>query len=133
MVLLAGDRWLVAEPGETWVFEGGLWARRFPAHTPQAFIHHRMAYDERLGRVVLIGYRGRGPYGSEWLEVWEWDGADWREVARNGVWPYSRDGFGFAYDSRRGRHVISGGALSLLDAPYFVLTAETWEFDAVGS
>src|ERR1035441_6585189 len=60
----------------------GSWTQRSPlAPSPSAREHHAMAYDSVRGRTVLFG----GYDGSSYLgDTWEWNGANWTQVATTG-------------------------------------------------
>ena len=81
------------------------WTQRPPlTPSPSAREHHTMAYDSVRGRTVLFG----GSDGSSYLgDTWEWNGANWAQVATTG--PSARDESAMAYDSAHGVVVLFGG------------------------
>jgi hypothetical protein len=88
--------------GDTWEWDGARWSR--PSETgPSPRTGAAMAYDARLGRIVLFGGgTGVAPSG----ETWEWDGGSWK--LRAAVAP-GRYNAAMAYDAARGRLVRFGG------------------------
>jgi hypothetical protein len=62
---------------ETWEHDGVSWAR--VAHGPTNF-GGRMTYDEARQRVVRVTYGRRQPGANFEVMVYEWDGAEWREI-----------------------------------------------------
>jgi hypothetical protein len=83
-------------------------------------------YDQRLGRVVLIGNAG-DPIDGERDKVWSWSGTRWEVITEAG--PPGRTNAGAAFDVRRGvmvydraraRTVLYGG----IGGP-----SDTWEWD----
>lgn len=68
-----------------------------------------MAYDSVRGRSVLFGGSGSELVGTAVLgDTWEWDGANWTQVADSG--PPARNFACAAYDAERRQTVIFGGA-----------------------
>jgi hypothetical protein len=55
-------------------------------------------------------------------DTWEWDGADWTQVADTG--PDARSGHALAFDAERQRAVLFGG-----EATGSALRGDTWEWD----
>jgi hypothetical protein len=77
-----------------------------------------MAYDSVRGRTVLFGGSGIGGFFGD---TWEWDGANWVQVATTG--PSARAAHATAYESQRGRTVMFGGHDST------GMLGDTWEWD----
>ncbi len=88
--------------GDTWEWDGARWSR-LSETGPSPRTGAAMAYDARLGRIVLFGGgTGVAPSG----ETWEWDGAGWRVRAAAAPGRYNA---AMAYDAARGRLVRFGG------------------------
>ncbi|MCC6782405.1 MAG: hypothetical protein IT457_06150 [Planctomycetes bacterium] len=85
-----------------------------------------MAYDSARDRVVLFGGSPDYSHTAWFRDTWEWDGVSWRELpeATVGVPEGGRYGHVMAFDSRRNRIVLFGGAWGT-NNPY----DSTWEFD----
>jgi hypothetical protein len=64
--------------GETWEWDGRVWIRRNPLHSPSPRTLAAMAYDPVRGITVLFG-GFNGITGFQ--ETWEWDGDDWRQLS----------------------------------------------------
>jgi len=127
------DRFIVfggsAGPGQanarTWSFNGTAWSE-ITGDGPPARQGHAMIYDERRGRVVVFGGAAAGRPGTRppmLDDTWEFDGAGWSRREIKGEKPSARASAGVAYDSRRGRVIIFGGA----DSTGFV--GDTWAWD----
>jgi hypothetical protein len=74
-----------------------------------------MAYDPGRGRVLLFGGTDRLLTHSD---TWEWDGTNWNQLLP-ATSPPARFGSALAYDSSRGRIVMTGD---------FAGRPETWEW-----
>lgn len=62
--------------GDTWEWDGRVWIRRNPLHSPSPRNLAAMAYDPVRGVTVLFGgYDGV----TGFQDTWEWDGDDWRQ------------------------------------------------------
>lgn len=59
---------------ETWTWDGHLWSRQRPAHSPTMRSDPLLAYDE--SRRVTILYGGLGRTGNL-DDTWAWDGSNW--------------------------------------------------------
>lgn len=99
---------------DTWAYDGLDWTRIRPASSPPARYGHGAAFDEARGRLVI--YAGSG--GSPHDDVWEFDGSAWTDVTP-AIMPPPRNA-PLAFDRRRGRTVLYGGAPAWND---------TWEWD----
>ena len=75
---------------------------------------HAIAFDRQLGRTILFG--GKLGNGSSLADTWQWNGANWEQVAITGP---SRYLHALAYDVQRGRTVLFGG---------FGFVGDTWEW-----
>jgi cysteine-rich repeat protein len=94
--------------GDTWEWDGTSWTAihgdAVPGD-PAARRGHAMAYDARLGKVIMFGGRGvAGLFG----DTWAWDGATWTRLATTG--PSPREGMAVATD--RMGIVLYGGESS---------------------
>jgi PKD repeat protein len=106
--------------GDTWEWNGTLWAPRITAVRPNARWGHGMAFDQKRGRVVLFGgYDG----ASMRNDTWEWDGFTWVQRSTP-VAPSIRGYVAMAYDAARGVCVLFGGL-----GGSGTSLADTWEFD----
>jgi hypothetical protein len=85
-------------------------------------------YDPVLRRVVLIGSAAQ-PRAADRDQVWSWSGSRWDVVTDQG--PPARSNAGAAYDVRRRRGVVAGGARSVNDSTYEIIAA-SWEGDSSG-
>ena len=92
--------------------------------------HALGAYDVRLRRVILIGGAGN-PVSDQRDHVWSWDGLGWELVSDAG--PPGRVNAGAAYDSARGKVVVTGGSrkTSSSDESWEVV-GDSWEGDRYG-
>src|SRR4030095_6896275 len=104
-------------------WDGSAWWLRTPATAPPARIWPSMAYDLVRQRVVLFGgsadFSAAAPFG----DPWEWDGAQWLQVAAPPAAPPARATAGMTYDPQRNRVVLFGG----VGASGFL--GDTWEWD----
>lgn len=106
--------------GDTWEWDGLRWTeRQVPGPSPRS--SHAMVFDERRGRVVLVG----GFDGTYLSDVWEWDGTSWAERTF-ATRPGPRSGHGLAWDGDRQRVVMIFGATGPTS-----YTSEVWEWDGV--
>jgi hypothetical protein len=118
-----------AGPGQahsrTWSLGGTTWSEIIGGGPP-ARQGHAMVYDERRDRVVVFGGAGSALPGTRppmLNDTWEFDGSKWTRRAEHGAKPSPRISAGAAYDSRRGRLIIFGGA----DSAGFL--GDTWAWD----
>ena len=92
-----------------------------PGRTIEAFYHHK------LKKTILInGSFDPGPWHTKFLELWQWNNNGWELVSDDG--PEVRNGFGWAFDSKRGKLVIYGGTVAQEpgNRKWFM---DTWEWD----
>jgi len=109
-----------------------VWQLDAPAVSPPRRTGYGFAFDVTRGRAILFGGLeaaadgGVVPLG----DTWEWNGTSWTSACSsapcNGQAPGPRDGFAFAFDSARGKTVLSGGCAS---APCTAPFGDTWEWD----
>ena len=124
LVLFGGSAGRGQAKGDTWILTGGSW-RKLAGQSPPARQGQVMVYDEKRNRTVLFGGMGSGPPGQRpplLGDLWELDGERWiqREVAGG---PGARSEVGAAYDSKRGRVILFGGAG---ETGFF---GDTWSYD----
>jgi hypothetical protein len=126
-ILFGGQQGIVGQQppmylGDTWTFDGATWTDLDPA-TPAARIDHALAFDNRGGQTVLFGGYDPGA-GQIYGDTWAFDGASWTPLlSPSDPAPTPRYGHAMAYDSRRGRVLLFGGADS--SGPL----GDTWSFD----
>lgn len=104
-VLLHGGEDGNAFPNDTWEHDGAQWLLRQPATVPAALASPRLCYDPVRSVAVLAG---TPPFGPD-VQLYEWDGTDWRQPVAAGSVPAARVEFGFAFDPLRARAVLVGG------------------------
>ena len=121
--------------GDTWLWDGQTWrevAKSGPSPGPRS--GHSMAYDPIRQRVVLfagavaIGDRVRDS-GSLLSDVWEWDGASWREVTVTGATPGLRFSSPMTYDPKSREIVMFGGAHPLSQGAAPNRADDLWSFN----
>jgi hypothetical protein len=95
------------------------------ADTPRAD-HAVGFYDERIGRVVLVGGAGDPKHGDR-DKVWSWGGKTWERVTEAG--PFGRVNAGAAYDARRERAVVTGGSRKTADGARWEVVGDSWVDD----
>lgn len=80
--------------GDTWEWDGTDWTQVADSG-PVPRSGHAMAFDPARGRTVLFG--GPDPAFGGVIDsgTWEWDGADWTQVADMGPAPRAYAGMGF--------------------------------------
>jgi hypothetical protein len=109
---------------ETWSWNGSAWTELQLTVRPPARAGHAMVADLSHGRIILFGGGDSSTSpGVTLQDQWEWNGTAWTQVSPT-VLPSARSHHGMAYDHRRDRIVLFGGAVvggaSLGD---------TWEYD----
>jgi cysteine-rich repeat protein len=126
----AGRRRIVMFGGEgpgdnsTWEFDGVDWIERLPAVAPPPLVNASMVYDAGRRQVVLFGGRGRDAVGDlvDMDRTWVWRGESWQAIVPVSA-PPGRSQHAMAYDGKRDRIVLFGGA-----AGPFAMN-DTWTFD----
>jgi hypothetical protein len=113
---------------EIWSWDGSNWI----APQPPARYLTGMAYDDRRNRTVLFsGEDGsRYPFFASFDDTWEWDGATWSRRAPLHA-PQARKYHAMAYDDRRGKIVLFGGAVLSNTTFLTTLFADTWTWDGL--
>ncbi|MBM3879694.1 MAG: hypothetical protein FJ387_08235 [Verrucomicrobia bacterium] len=112
----------VAE-GDTWAWDGQNWVR-LSQQGPTTF-GFAFAFDSDRAVAVLHGGLGNGSPRPTLGATWEWDGQLWRKVS-DGAGPGLRAGSAMAYDPKRKRVLLHGGALDLAGN---TILADTWAWD----
>ncbi len=105
---------------ETWVLTPAGFVQRHPAQSPPARSGAAMAFDPRIGMVVMFGgfTQSHARNGSvtriEMNDVWLWNGAEWfnAECTDPQGRPSARVGSGIAFDDQLQQMVLFGGASS---------------------
>ncbi len=107
--------------GDTWEWDGTLWANVTPAGgpSPTARAWHSMAYDSARQRTVLFG----GYNGSQLGDTWEWDGTQWIQIFPS-TSPAPRSSGAIAYDPWTQRVVLFAGSFG-----WPIGLNDTWEYD----
>ncbi len=103
---------------DTWNWSGRYWTQ-VGKNGPSDRFNAAIAFD---GEKVILhgGYKNLGT-GIWFNETWSWDGQDWTKLNDQGP---SRTGHVMAYDERRNRVVLFGGA----NKGYW---PDTWEWDGI--
>lgn len=107
--------------GETWIWSRRGWTMARPIVSPRGRIDAAMAWDPKLGAVLMFG----GWVGPDDLprDTWAWNGSSWREVG-DGTGAPPGGPAGMAYDPDRRQMVLLTFAGSGPTA-----TTETWIWD----
>jgi hypothetical protein len=63
---------------DTWTWNGTAWTLQTPPSSPSARTAAPMAYDPRLGQVVLFGGTSGPPYALN--DTWGWNGKTWTQL-----------------------------------------------------
>jgi len=103
----------------TWEWDGRDWTEIKTSVTPAGRILHAMAYDEKLGKVILYG--GQNTSGNL-ADLWEWDGTTWHRLCPV-CNPAARFSHKMIYDPQREQLVIYGGQDVKVGLP------EAWTWD----
>lgn len=102
-VLFFGDRGRGAS--ETWTYDGKVWTRFTTKTLPPSRFWQAMAYDPRLGGVVMAGgVDATRPFPDPLSDTWLFDGKDWRQLKVEPLPVVVNAGIkDLVYDSRRQR------------------------------
>jgi len=107
--------------GSTWEYDGTTWIEAMPSASPPGRWAFAIAYDAARERIVLFG--GADVSVPEILaDTWEYDGTTWTELTPAAS-PPARFGHAMAYDMARGRLVMFGGTIAVVEL------GDTWEYD----
>jgi hypothetical protein len=135
--LLLFGGWMGNGLADTWELDASGWTEHCQVWTacprPPARDSAGLAYDSLRQRLVLFGGRIFTDPETVYSDTWEWDGTAWSQVCGQGTecsgGPSARCDHAMAYDSRRGKVVMFGGALSCDGEDLAQPNAETWEWD----
>jgi hypothetical protein len=95
---------------DLWEWNGTQWSQITALGVrPSGRQRHALAYDSARGRTVLYG--GRDASTNALSDAWEWDGAQWMEIASS-LPPRVRLDHQLTYDPGRRRTVLFGGSES---------------------
>jgi hypothetical protein len=108
IVLFGGGNPLTGEAfTDTWVFDqNNAWTQRTPANSPGqiAAYYQTVAFDPRIGRVILFGF------GNLRSETWSWDGVNWCDLTMDPI----LSGLGhMVFESSRGQMLLVGGSIGV--------------------
>ncbi len=109
--------------GDTWEWDGQVWAQMLPVNSPSPRSGHAMVFNLARGCVFLFG--GQDLSGADLNDTWEWNGRNWALLSPV-TSPPARAGHAMAYDVMRQRVVMFGGVVSQRNT-----LEDTWEW--VGS
>jgi len=107
--------------GDTWVWNGSTWIRRFTAHSPSPRLGGAMVYDAARGEVVLFGGTN---FVSSFADTWVWNGTDWLDRTSPSTRPTARAFASAAFDEVRREMVLFGGGDRLSDT--WAWNGTTW-------
>jgi hypothetical protein len=109
--------------GDTWRWNGAVWAQAMPPASPPARFAHALAADPDRGVLVLAG--GVPAFGgAAFGDTWEWDGATWARTVDDAKGPKTGPGDVMAYDAARRRMVLVAHEAGQA-------AAKTWEYHAL--
>jgi hypothetical protein len=107
--------------GDTWEWNGSVWAQR-ASTGPSPRRDSAMAYDAARGVTVLFGGEQNFFFDGQ---TWEWNGAAW--TLRDTTGPSARSTHAMVYDAGRGVSVMFGGTGQGVDE-----LGDTWEWNGAG-
>ena len=117
------------DPGNTrstWEFDGLDWHEVVTASAPPKPEFCAMAYDPERHVTVVFG-GGHDPYGSDASsQTWEYDGANWRQVATAHA-PSGRLAPMMTYDVSLHKTLLFGGTTNGMNSAQY--KNETWTYD----
>jgi Galactose oxidase, central domain len=122
IVLFGGDTNQAVNLGDTWVWrpKSG-WVQRSSPNAPAARFGSSMAYDPKLGKLLLFG--GETDLGVQ-NDTWTFDGSTWQQVPTPTP-PAPRVQQAMTYDARLHAVVLWGGVGAFGDL------GDTWLFDGL--
>ncbi len=120
--LIILPNWVASNLADTWTWTGSSWTEQHPANSPSPRSFTTMAYDPKIGKVVLFGGWAYG-LGTIFGDTWTCDGTNWTQLT-----PYTSpppEGYGstMAYDPEHDQLVLFGGNTGSGAA------SDTWIFD----
>lgn len=117
LVFVAGD------PFQTWEWAGDRWNRQTTPESPPALAWIELRYYPKMNAVICLGVELYATYAPPAMQVWAYDGLDWRRIACPTVPPYP---FGnMVYDARRDRLLYTAGKDN------YYLNYRVWSFDGL--
>lgn len=131
-VVLFGGRLWPSEPNiralnDTWTYDGSTWTKQSPPIDPPASEGASMAYDPKIGRVVLFGGRvwTSGQSFISFNDTWTYDGVTWtKQSPMSHPSPLSVYGTSMDYYPKLGQLVLLVFADNGTEA-------QTWSYDGV--
>jgi hypothetical protein len=110
---------------DTWEFNEQIgWRKVDTPVAPPGRWAFGMAYDDKRGRAVLFG--GSGPTSNRAQnDVWEYDGATWRQVLSANQAPGVRSSASLVYNTQRDELVLFGGR-RIDDTTSTLTYSDTW-------
>ena len=128
-------------PAGLWEWNGTTWARVLTRTTPPARVGASLVWDDKANRAWMfaggtaIDRSASGEFTIPSDELWTFDGTDWTQIPKTGVWPSARGTTTATWDRARGRMVVHGGYTRLGIADGFLATDlasfqnDTWDWD----
>jgi len=92
---------------DTWTWNGVTWTQHFPPSSPSPRVNIGLAYDPKIGKVVLFG--GINSDSQSLGDTWTWDGTTWTQIQSIGTSPSPRWSPSFAYDPQFEGALLFGG------------------------
>jgi len=109
VVVLFGGRGREGLLGDTWTFDGNVWAEQHPSASPSPRADVSMAYDAMHKQTLLFGGFSATARDPVYLgDTWVWNGSCWVEQSPAKS-PAPRFGSCIAYDAARQNIVLFGG------------------------
>ena len=109
--------------GDTWIWNGSLWAEQSVSASPSPRSGAATTFDENLGQIILFGGGGECLYD----DTWTWDGAVWSAISTEHS-PPARTRAGLTFHEGLGATVLVGG-LGAPSGPFTRGLGDTWIFD----
>lgn len=116
---------------DTWTFRAGQWTPHPQANPPEARAQGAMAWDNRRGRVVLLGgiHENTTQSVAALRTMWSWTGTQWVADSPAHL-PPAMSGASIAYDPASNNVVMFGGATyNNVFFPLRTGTSDTWIWD----
>jgi len=111
------------DANDIWEWDGNNWTQRPPGGSqPGRRGAHRMAFDESINQVVLVGGYST-PINATVSDTWSWNGSNWTQYLSI---PMTRCDQALGYDQARQRIVLYGGSNILSGAQ--TQLEDTWEW-----